>query len=639
MQNMEFNAKKGDFSKLGAVKGKTWANFCMVCRKEADCKVLLYKRNQPDNPKEIAVPKEFSKGNLRAVQIEGLNLSEYDYNFWIDGKVVLDPYARRIVGREVWADIKRDKNSLLRCRMEESFFSWKGDLEIEIPRSKMTLYKLHVRGFTKGLSEGTPDRGTFRALMKKLPYLQAMGVTSVELMPVYEFEELIFQETEELPNYPKWKSKKRDKIRKRKEDPQPKINYWGYGKGMYYAPKASYAAGGSPDLELKRCILQMHKRGLECILEMDFPNTISNAQILAVLRFWVSEYHVDGFHLQGDAIPLQLLIEDPYLGRTKFFYKYVSEMEVPDVEKAYPRIFLDTDEFLYPCRKLASGIDGNVWELADQMKKQNEKLGYINYISDHNGFTLRDLFTYENKHNEANGEHNADGMMWNYSINCGVEGETSSRNVRKLRDRRMKNAAAMLFLAQGVPMLMAGDEDCNTQKGNNNAYCQDNPIGWKDWNLSRQAKDFQKYIRQMIAFRKDHAILRMDKPMYLADQLSCGCPDLSYHGEDAWITPKSSNWRAVGLFYCGKYADEPEDVYIGFNFSDFPKKLAVPKQGERKSWYLFMDTAVKTAFLTEPEELEETWYTLEAQSVCILIGKQKVEKHESVAAFKNDSKP
>lgn len=621
IHNMEFNLRKGDFSKLGVVKGRTGANFCIECRKESDCKILIYQRGQSEKLQELSVSKEFSKGNLRAVQIDGLSLAEYDYNFWIDGEIVLDPYAKRIIGREIWADSSRSVNDILRCRYEESNFSWRGDCEVEIPRKDMVLYKLHVRGFTKGLSEGTPDRGTFCGLAKKLSYLKSLGITSIELMPVYEFEELIFQEAEELPEYIKWKSKKKDKIKKPKAKLSHKINYWGYGEGLYFAPKAGYASSEMPDLELKKCILQMHKKGMECILEMDFPDTVPMERIFAVLRYWVREYHVDGFHLQGNRIPIQLLLEDSYLGRTKFFYKNLSQNIVPEKEEQYPRAFLDTDEFLYPCRKLAGGIDGNVWQIADQMKKQNTRLGYINYIADHNGFTLRDLFSYECKHNEANGENNADGMVWNYSINCGVEGETSSRNVYRLRDRRMKNAVAVLLLAQGVPMIMAGDEDYNTQQGNNNVYCQDNPVGWKDWSGSRQSKDFLKYMKRMIAFRKEHAILRMEQPMALADTLSCGCPDLSYHGEDAWITPGFSNWKSVGLLYCGKYAAEKEDIYIGFNFSDFPKKLAVPQQKESRHWYLCMDTALKSAFVSEPEELHEDWYTLEAQSVCIIIGK------------------
>lgn len=190
----------------------------------------------------------------------------------------------------------------------------------------------------------------------------------------------------------------------------------------------------------------------------------------------------------------------------------------------------------------------------------------------------------------------------------------------------MRNAVAMLFLSQGTPMLMAGDEDCNTQKGNNNTYCQDNPVGWKDWSRSRAAKEFTKYVKQMIAFRKAHAILRMEQPMKLADAKGHGYPDLSYHEESAWISPRYRNRKAIGIMYCGKYAGEEEDIYIGFNFSDFPKKLALPCQKGKRAWYLAMDTTARYAFLPEQEELKETWYLLDAQSVCIIIGKQKAGK-------------
>ncbi len=620
---MKRNIRQGDFSRLGASKGKAWANFCLLCRKEADCKVLLYERNDNGGqPEEIEIPKEFSKGNLRAVRIDDLDLSDFDYNFCVDGKVVADVYANRIVGRELWADESRkDSKQELRCRLEDNHFSWRGESAVEIPRKDMVLYKLHIRGFTKGLPEGTPDRGTFRGLMKKLSYLQKLGVTSIELMPIYEFEELIPQAESEPPEYSRWKSKKRDKVRKPLKKPQYKINYWGYGEGMYFAPKASYAASDTPGQELKECILQMHKRGMECILEMDFCGGMPGAQMLQILKYWVEEYHVDGFHLQGSNIPLSLLLEDPYLGRTKLLYREVTEYMVPEEEKAFPRVFLDTDEFLYPCRKLVSGLDGTIWGMADQMRKQNQKLGYINYIADNNGFTLVDLFTYDYRHNEANGENNQDGPEWNFGSNCGVEGDTNSKNIQKIRERRMRNAIALLFLAQGVPMLMSGDEDCNSQQGNNNAYCQDNQIGWKDWSQSRRSKGFIKYVKAMVDFRKSHTVLRLDRPMRMMDTDGYGYPDLSYHEENAWVTPQRFDRKALGLLYCGRYAKETEDVYVGFNFSNVIRKLALPKQRGRRKWYLYMDTAGKNSFLTEVEELTEAWYPLEAQSVCIIIGK------------------
>ncbi len=618
---MKIDLKRGDFSQLGAIKGRTWANFCMVCRKESECKVLVYQKDQVRCTAEIIVPKEYSMGNIRSVHVEGLDLGEYDYNFWIDGKITLDPYARRIVGRETWADLSRSPKQTLRCRYEENRFSWRGERRVEIPRKDMVIYKLHVRGFTMGLPEDVPERGTFRALARKLAYLKSMGITTIELMPVYEFEEVLIKEREEIPQYIKWKSKKKDKIQKPKEKTEYTINYWGYGAGMYFAPKASYAAGESPGTELKECILQMHKKGMECILEMDFADHMPKMRILEILQYWVREYHVDGFHLQGNNIPMDLLLEDPFLGRIKLFYRGMEEGMIPEAEALYPRAFLYADEFLYPCRKLASGVNSSMWDLADQMKKQNARLGYVNYIADNNGFTLKDMFTYGQKRNQINGEDYADGPTWNFSMNCGVEGETTSRNVQKIRDRRMKNAAAMLFLAQGAPMLMAGDEDCNTQQGNNNAYCQDNEIGWKDWKQSRPAKEFLKYIKKLIAFRKEHEVLRMEQPMQLLDTKSYGYPDLSYHEESAWISSGFFSREALGILYCGKYANEAEDVYLGFNFSDFHRNLALPKQNRKRKWYLLMDTGMKNAFLTEPEELLEPGYTLEAQSVCIIIGK------------------
>jgi len=619
----EYNVKKGDFSLLGAVRGKGYVNFCMECRREWDCNIILYPREKSGQPEKICVPWEFGQGNLRAVRVYGLDADAYDYSFEIDGTEVLDPYAKRIVGREIWADTAREESleNHLKCRIENQSFSWRGEKKPEVARKDMVVYKLHVRGFTKALSENLPDSGTFRALAKKIPYLKSLGVTTVELMPVYEFEELNVASKQELPEYIDWSEKENDKIKRPENKIEYKINFWGYGRGMYFAPKASYGATENPAVELKECILQLHKKGMECILEMDFPDAVSRKMIHDVLHYWVEEYHVDGFHLQGDNIPMDLILEDPYLGRIKFFYRSMPKNLIPQAEAANPRLFVDTDEFLYPARKLLNGINGNIWEFANQMKKQDDKLGYINYICDNNGFTLADLFAYDMKHNEKNGENNRDGLNWNYSSNCGVEGETTSRNVQKIRDKKMKNAIAMLFLSQGVPMLMAGDEDCNSQNGNNNAYCQDNAVGYKDWKQTRASKDFLRFVKKMINFRKEHPILRKETPMKLMDYLSCGFPDVSYHEESPWISSSYMNRRTLGVMYCSQYEEGGEDVYVGFNFSDYRKKLAFPKEKNRRKWYLCMDTSSKQSFLPQPVEVTETFYTLEPQSICILIGK------------------
>lgn len=620
---MEYNVKKGDFSPIGAVKGKGFVNFCIECRREMECAVIFYPRGDAGEKQRIFVPEEYSRGNLRAVKIFGLNMEEYDYTFEIDGAEILDPYARQIVGREVWADVSRsDLPGIgLKCRMANHSFSWRSDREVHVARKDMVLYKLHVRGFTKGLPEHVPDRGTFRGLTRRIPYLKSLGVTTVEFMPVYEFEELERLESSAFPEYLKWQEKKSDKIKKPGKEQEYRVNFWGYGPGMYFAPKASYGATDNPVTEFKDCVMKLHKNGMECILEMDFPEGVSQRVMLEALRFWVEEYHVDGFHLQGPSVPIHLILEDPYLGGTKIFYRNIPKNLIPQEEAESPRCFVDSDEFLYPARKLLNGINGNIWELADQMKKQDDKLGYVNYICDNNGFTLADLFTYDVKHNEANGEGNRDGLDWNYSSNCGVEGDTTSRNVLKIRDRKMKNAVAMLFLSQGVPMLMSGDEDGNSQGGNNNAYCQDNQVGYKDWKQTKVSREFLRFVKKMAAFRKEHAILRKEKPMQLSDYRSYGFPDLSYHEESPWIAPWHINRRALGILYCGKYAGEEENIFVGFNFSDFRKKLSFPKEKRGRKWHLHMDTSGKQAFLPAPVAVSETFYILEPQSVCILIGK------------------
>lgn len=631
---MEYNVKKGDFSPMGAVKGKGYVNFCMECRRQTDCKIILYPRRKNDStdqscPKdtqsvvEIAVPEEFGKGNLRAVRIYGLEPEKYDYNFEIDGKVVLDPYAKWIAGREVWGEpVKEAKpGERLKCRVISQNFSWRGEPEIEVPRRDMVVYKLHMRGFTQGLGEDVPDRGTFRGFIRRIPYLKNLGITTVEFMPVYEFEECRYIQEKGLPDYLEWKEEEDDIIKKPKIETRSITNFWGYGPGMYFAPKASYGATNDPVAELKECVLQLHKKGMECILEMDFPDDVSRSMILKALHYWVEEYHVDGFHLQGNRIPIDLIMEDSYLGRTKFFYKSIPRHLISEQEAEFPRFFVDTDEFLYPARKLLNGMNGNIWEMADQMRKQDDKLGYVNYICDNNGFTLADLFSYDVKHNEENGECNRDGLDWNYSSNCGVEGETTNRNVLKLRDRRMRNAVAMLFLSQGVPMLMAGDEDYNSQRGNNNAYCQDNETGYKDWRQTRAAKDFKQFVKKMIEFRKNNPVLRKDSPMRLNDYLSHGFPDLSYHEEKPWMSFGRVNRKVLGIMYCGLYEEEGQDVYVGFNFSDYRRKITFPREKGERKWHLCMDTGVKPAFLPEPVEMEETFYVLEAQSICILVGK------------------
>ena len=301
-----------------------------------------------------------------------------------------DPYARRIVGREHWCDKARQGKNVLRGGFDFSVFHWK-EQRPKVKKEDMFLYKLHVRGFTMDTSAA--NRGTFAALQKKIPYLRDLGVTSVELMPVYEFEEIEQKTKDKLPDYVTWKKKAKEK------KAETRVNFRGYTRGNYFAPKASFAASDHAAVELKRLIQALHNQGMECILEMFFPAGVPAAEIIDALHYWVLEYHVDGFHLQGENLPVQVIAEDLLLHATKIFYVWFEEAVVAK-EDADSHLYFYNDEFEYPIRRMLCGRDASLYEFVNQMRKQQERASYVNYICDNNGFTLADLFSYSEKHNE-----------------------------------------------------------------------------------------------------------------------------------------------------------------------------------------------------------------------------------------------
>lgn len=269
-------------------------------------------------------------------------------------------------------------------------------------------------------------------------------------------------------------------------------------------------------------------------------------------------------------------------------------------------------------------------ELLNQLRRQNAVFGFVNYVANNNGFTMADLFCYGKKHNDSNGEANRDGIEWNYSCNCGAEGATRKKNILEYRKKLMRNAMALVMLGQGVPLFMAGDEFGNSQQGNNNCYCQDNRAGWVNWKELKRHQAFSGFVQDLIRFRKAHPVISSGRPMQLADYASKGCPDLSYHGENAWTMAPNEYQQAVGLLYCGAYAkkeDGTEDdyIYAGLNFYIGTQYLALPKLPGKKKWYMVVNTADKdTPFYKETEEMEigrQTQIALLPQSVVILVGR------------------
>ncbi|MDE7313768.1 MAG: glycogen operon protein GlgX [Eubacterium sp.] len=623
---MEYTIIEGNYAKIGVSKMADTVYFTFEGEKEKKCAILLYTANGEQD--RIPVPDEYCIGALRSVGIRGLKWKKLNYNYEIDGKLVFDQYARKVIGREKWADPKRlQEDYQIRAGFDFAEFDWCADRFPEIPREQMVMYKLNVRSFTMDGGAVGRKKGTFAGVMEKIPYLKALGVTSLELMPVYEFEELAVQPYA-VQDVEGWSDNaKEGYLLEEEKKPPLKINCWGYLPGHYYAPKASYASTGEPSTELKKLIQMLHKNQMECILEMYFDEKMNQNIAVEILRYWVMEYHVDGFHLLGAALPVDAMAQDLILRRTKLFAEGFSSRLFKG-EPSYPHLFVYNDDFLYASRKLLSRNNGNMPELLNQLKRQNAVFGFVNYVAGNNGFTLADLFSYNEKHNEENGEDNQDGLLWNFSCNGGVEGATRKRNILEYRKKQMRNAIVLVLIGQGVPLLMAGDEFGNSQQGNNNCYCQDNKTGWANWGNRKRFAPFTKFVQQMIAFRRQHPILRSRLPMQMCDYASRGCPDLSYHGENAWIASGSLYPHAVGILYYGAYAvreDGTEDdyLYIGLNFHIQQQSLALPKLPHRMGWYVAVDTADKeTPFFETPKPVEKK-HQIEVppQAVMILVGK------------------
>lgn len=594
--------REGNYSRFGASRLADGICFTFEGEKDSDCAIRLYEKRKGTDLsgvyRDIPIPKEFCIGAVRSVCVDGLNAAQYDYNYVIDGNIVVDPYARRIIGREKWGDYsRRETHYEVRSGFDFSEFDWKNDHCPEIPGEDMVLYKLHVRGFTKDGGVTGRNKGTFAAIAEKIPYLIDLGVTTVELMPAYEFEELVPPKHEEhRMDFEGWAPQAvtgyqlmQQKEYEEKEKELPGINYWGYGSGNYFAPKASYAAGESASEEMKEMIRALHAAGLECVMEMSFDAQVNPNYIVDVLRYWVLEYHVDGFHLLCSDTAVASVICDVLLRRTKIFaMRFPSEAW--EQTCSYPHLYVYNDDFLYASRKLINHQDANLIEFLNQQKKQHSQVGFVNYFANNNGFTLADTFRYVSKHNEANGENGADGNDWNYSVNCGVEGPSRKKKIMQQRDQLMRLAIASVVLAQGVPLIFSGDEFGNSQGGNNNAYCQDNRTGWVNWKQLEKNQDYFSYVKELLALRKLHPCMRSRVPMQMTDYQSYGMPDLSYHNAQAWSGEIYPSMQVVGEAYCGAYCGETGDFYIGWNFSQSGMSLALPRAAAGEEWRIVFGT-------------------------------------------------
>lgn len=516
---------KGKPLPQGCSKINNSYNFSIAVPKESACELLLYKRAEKEPFLILPLEEEDSAGILRCLSVALKEVENIEYNYQIDGKIVLDPYARSIV----------QYDDEMRANAELDGFDWEEDLLPRLTNSETIAYALHVRGFTKHPSSKVRSRGTFLGIFEKIDYLKSLGVNQLHLMPVYEFE----------------------------DEQQGRTNYWGYGNGYFFAPKRKYAVS-DPVFELKTLIKKLHQEKIEVILEMPFVDGTPQSQMLDALRYWMQEYHIDGFILNPYVVNWQMVCSDPMLSHTKLFKK--------------------NDEFQNAMRHFLKGDAGMTSAVMWWSKYIPTENGDYNYITNNNGFTLADLVSYNEKHNEENGELNLDGIEYNISWNCGEEGETKDPNIIELRKNQMKNALYFLFLSQGIPCLLAGDEFGNTQQGNNNAYCQDNEVSWLDWSDLTENNELHNFVKALISFRKLFKILRPEKQLDGSVNTKYGIPEISYHGEEAWLVDLDDENRQFSIFY-HKAEKVDEFCLVVYNMHWENHKFGLPILPDNKKWH------------------------------------------------------
>lgn len=546
-------------------------NFSVAVPEGERCWLLLYRAGE-EEPKERYEMTE-AIGEVRFLALEGMDPADYEYNYMIGGEVTVDPYARGLAGRDIWGKERDIQKHEVRGVLKNGRYDWEGDEPLKLPFHSIVAYSLHVRGFTKHTSSGVEKKGTFSGVVEKLPYLKDLGINQIQCMPVYEFEEC-------------------GRFR----------NYWGYGQAYYFAPKSAYAASGDGERELKDMVKACHKEGIEVVLEMPFTGDTSKQLMEECLRYYCLEYHIDGFLLNPYVVPMDAIHADPILKHTK--------------------ILVHDTGFQTVMRRFLKGDEGMVRDVMYWLRHQSETKEILNMITGQTGFTLRDLVSYDGKHNEANGEQNQDGPDYNYSWNCGAEGPSRKKAVTELRKNQTRNAFFLLLLAQGTPCILAGDEFGNTQKGNNNVYCQDNPVGWLDWSGLEKHPELHDFVKELIAFRKKHPVFWPEKEMTGMTYSKKGVPDVSYHGENAWRVPLEVSSRQLGVYYSGtdRTGEGDEDCFVAYNMHWLEHTFALPALPRGKKWYRIAST--QEGILDKAEPLDDQKFAeVKERTIMIFSGR------------------
>lgn len=627
-----FSISQGNPEIMGAVKKGSGVNFAMRVPDGAEASLILTDSSGKEVLQEIPLSPSERTGEVSAVFAEGKNILSAGYYYIISGSKVMDPYARMISDGV--------------CRFVRGTFAWENDKKPEIPLENLMIYKLHVRGFTKQKNSGVREKGTFKGVERKLPYISEMGFNAVEFMPMYEWDSALKIQSYSVSHAGE------------EEFPMPG-NYWGYAENnFYFAPKQEFSHTHDSVSEVKSLIKSLHAAGMEGIMEFYIPPAAGPMYVISALRYWKMEYHIDGFHLIGCGIPVQLIVSDPLLCGTKLFFENTDEERLYGGRTPFVKSIINyNDGFMITGRRFLKGDEGMTAALADYIRKNPDKTGTVNYMANVNGFTLMDCVSYDWKHNEKNGENNQDGSSVNFSWNCGMEGATRKSSVSVLRMKQIRNALSYVFLSSGIPLLLAGDEFGNSQEGNNNAYFSDNPVGWVSWNEFKKNRGIRDFLIQLTAFRKAHPILHPSRELRGTDYKSLGFPDISYHDTKAWYCSYENASRSLGVMYCGLYAKKEDGtaddfIYTAYNSYWEDHTFALPTLPADMQWYRVMDTDAKQeeGFFSEKKAIfleNQREFPLSPRSAGILIAKKnaaagkvakRVKLNERAGTLKNHNK-
>lgn len=675
-----FQVRPGFFNVFGATIIPGGVNFTIQSHGATSCELLLFHRMAEEPFAALKFPENYKIGFVYSMIVFGLDIEEFEYAYRLDGpydekrglrfdktKILLDPYARAVTGQSRWGVTNCCEHGY-RARVVRNNFDWGLEKQPQIPMEDLIIYETHVRGFTKDDSSGVCCPGTFLGLNDKIPYLKELGVNAVELMPVFEFDEM------------------RDV---RMVDDHLLIDYWGYNSVCFFAPNTSYASSieyNREGRELKELIKALHDNGIDVILDVVFNHTAEGNElgpsfcfkgfdnniyymltpdgyyynfsgcgntlncnhpvvqqlILDCLRYWVTDYRVDGFRFDlasilgrnEDGSPmnqpplLRSLAFDPILGTVKLIAEAWDAGGLYQVGSfpSWRRWAEWNGKYRDDMRRFLKG-DGGLAQAAAQRMLGSPDLydpdsrglsASVNFITCHDGFTLNDLYAYNEKHNEANGWNNTDGSNDNNSWNCGVEGETDNPDVLALRLRMMMNACSVLMCSRGTPMFLSGDEFGDTRFGNNNPYCQDNEISWLDWSLLEKNQQLFEFFRYMIAFRKEHDVIRKD-----LKASTFGFPNTSIHGLVPWTPDTSPESRTVCVMFAGFDTKRQRDdvVYVAVNPYWRTLELVLPELPERGKWHIAVNTgdSEHTIFAEDKMPVADGNVLLGGRSVIVFV--------------------